>query len=384
VGAPFRERLEGLEETHLAPYAMKSRQSRGRAHAEPEHPYRTAFQRDRDRIVHTTAFRRLEYKTQVFVNYEGDYYRTRLTHSIETAQIARTMARALGLNEDLTEAVSLAHDLGHTPFGHSGEVALHELMRQRSGFNHNAQSLRIVEILERRYPDFPGLNLTWEVREGIVKHVTEFDAADAAEYEPELRATLEAQLVNAADEVAYTTHDLDDGLRSDLIQPADLDGVRMWRESLDVLGVRRGEFGEMARHRVIRFLINLEVSDVIQTVSDRLQVLGVRTATDVRSAPQNLVEFSGEMQARNRELKDFLFARLYRHYKVIRMQVKAQRLIRQLFEAYLAEPRQLPLEVQARFAHERPERVVCDYVAGMTDRFAIQEYQSLFEPATRG
>jgi dGTPase len=384
VGALTRERLEELEERHLAPHAVKSHQSRGRAHAEPEHPYRTAFQRDRDRIIHTTAFRRLEYKTQVFVNYEGDYYRTRLTHSIETAQIARTMARALGLNEDLTEAVSLAHDLGHTPFGHSGEVALHELMQQRGGFNHNLQSLRIVEILERRYPDFPGLNLTWEVREGIVKHVTEFDAADAADYEPGLRATLEAQLVNAADEIAYTTHDLDDGLRSDLIQPSDLDVVRIWRESLEGLGVRQGDFGDMARHRVIRFLINLEVSDVIRTVSDRLQALGVKTASDVRSVPQNLVGFSDELQALSRELKDFLFDRLYRHHKVIRMQVKAQRLIRQLFEAYLTEPRQLPLEVQARFASERPERVVCDYVAGMTDRFAIQEFQSLFDPAIRG
>ncbi len=379
-----RQNLEKLEADHLSPYAARSCESRGRAHPEAEHPYRTAFQRDRDRVIHTTAFRRLEYKTQVFVNYEGDYYRTRLTHSIETAQIARTMARALGLNEDLTEAISLAHDLGHTPFGHSGELALHDLMQGRGGFNHNSQSLRIVEKLERRYPSFPGLNLTWEVREGIVKHVTDYDAADAAEYEPDKRATLEAQLVNAADEIAYTTHDLDDGLRSDLIQPNDLNEIRIWKQALKALKVQPGHFQSMVRHQVVRYLIDHEVSDVIQSVDVKLRDLGIRSLADVRIAAGNLVGFSAEMQVLNRELKDFLLDRLYRHHHVMRMQVKAQRLIRQLFEAYLSEPRQLPLEVQARFADERPERVVCDYVAGMTDRFAIQEYQSLFDPAMRG
>jgi dGTPase len=379
-----RQNLEELEMRYLASYAVKSCQSRGRAYPEPEHPYRTAFQRDRDRIIHTTAFRRLEYKTQVFVNYEGDYYRTRLTHTIETAQIARIMARALGLNEDLTEAISLAHDLGHTPFGHSGEVALHELMREHGGFNHNCQSVRIVEKLERRYPDFPGLNLTWEVREGIIKHTTEYDAADASEYEPDLHATLEGQLVNAADEIAYTTHDLDDGLRSDLIQVSDLRNVPIWQETLTALGIQEHDFTEMARHRAIRYLINREVTDVIKTVTQRLSELCIQSAEDVRRAPRPLVGFSAEMQARNRELKDFLLDRLYRHHRVIRMQVKAQRLIRRLFEAYLEEPRQLPLEIQARFLSEPPERVICDYIAGMTDRYAIQEYQSLFDPAVRG
>ena len=379
-----RQELEQSEAEHLAPYAVRGCESRGRAHPEAEHPYRTAFQRDRDRVIHTTAFRRLEYKTQVFVNYEGDYYRTRLTHSIETAQIARTMARALGLNEDLTEAISLAHDLGHTPFGHSGELALHDLMQARGGFNHNSQSLRIVEKLERRYPSFPGLNLTWEVREGIVKHVTEYDTADAAGYEPDLKATLEGQLVNAADEIAYTTHDLDDGLRSDLIQPGDLGDIRIWVRTLKALEVQPGHFAGMARHQVVRYLINLEVSDVIQSVDSRLQELKIRSLAGVRGASSDLVGFSAEMGSLNRELKDFLLDRLYRHHRVMRMQVKAQRLIRQLFEAYLSEPRQLPLEVQARFADEKPERVICDYVAGMTDRFAIQEYQSLFDPAMRG
>jgi len=384
VGLFTREDLEELEIQHLAPYAVKSRESRGRVYAEPEHPYRTAFQRDRDRVIHTTAFRRLEYKTQVFVNYEGDYYRTRLTHSIEMAQIGRIMARALGLNEDLTEAISLAHDLGHTPFGHSGEVALNELMKEHGGFNHNYQSVRIVEKLEQRYPDFPGLNLTWEVREGIVKHTTEYDVPEAVEYEPDKRATLESQLVNAADEIAYTTHDLDDGLRSELIQVDDLQDVRLWKESLHVLGIQGRDFTEMARRQVIRYLINLEVTDVIQTVDSKLSELCIRSPEDVRHAPQNLVGFSPEMQSKNRDLKDFLLERLYRHHRVIRMQVKAQRLIRQLFEAYLNEPRQLPLQVQARFANEKPERVICDYIAGMTDRFAIQEYRALFDPATRG
>jgi dGTPase len=379
-----RHHLEEFEAQHLALYAVKSRDSRGRVHAEPEHPYRTAFQRDRDRIIHTTAFRRLEYKTQVFVNYEGDYYRTRLTHSIETSQIGRTMARALGLNEDLTEAISLAHDLGHTPFGHSGEVALNEVMQAYGGFNHNYQSVRIVERLEQRYPQFPGLNLTWEVREGIVKHTTEYDVSDAVEYEPDRHATLEGQLVNAADEIAYSTHDLDDGLRSEMIQPADLHDVRIWREVLDGLGVLERDFTDVARHQVVRYLINREVSDVIQTISQRLQEFGIHSPQAVREAAQNLVGFSPEMQARNRELKDFLLDRLYRHHRVMRMQVKAQRLIRRLFEAYRDEPRQLPLEVQARFAHEQPERVICDYIAGMTDRFAIQEYQNLFDPAMRG
>jgi dGTPase len=384
MGMSTRQELEEQEAQRLASYAVQSRNSRGRLYTELEHPYRTAFQRDRDRIIHTTAFRRLEYKTQVFVNYEGDYYRTRLTHTIETAQIGRTMARALGCNEDLTEAVSLAHDLGHTPFGHSGEAALAELMKEHGGFNHNRQSVRIVEKLEQRYPHFQGLNLTWEVREGIVKHVTEYDVAQAAGYEPERHASLEGQLVNAADEIAYTTHDLDDGLRSELIQLGDVHDLRLWTEAVQALRIAESEFDDMARHRVIRYLINLEVTDVIQTITDRLREWGIQMPDDVRDAPGNLVGFSSEMQSKNRQLKDFLLDRLYHHHRVMRMQVKAQRLVCQLFEAYLQEPRQLPREVQARFDEMLPERVICDYIAGMTDRFAIQEYNKLFEPATPG
>ncbi len=384
MGMLTRQQLEGFEAQRLASYAVRSRESRGRLYPESEHPYRTAFQRDRDRIIHTTAFRRLEYKTQVFVNYEGDYYRTRLTHTIETAQIGRTMARALGCNEDLTEAVSLAHDLGHTPFGHSGELALHELMTEFGGFNHNQQSVRIVEKLEQRYPDFLGLNLTWEVREGIVKHVTEYDVAQASGYEPDQRASLESQLVNAADEIAYTTHDLDDGLRSGLIQVNDLHDIEMWKETLQALDIEERDFCDMARHRAIRHLINLEVTDVIRTIAERLEEWDIQSPQDVRNAPRNLVGFSSQVECKNRGLKDFLFDRLYHHHRVIRMQVKAQHLIQRLFKAYVAEPRQLPQDIQARFAEARPERVVCDYIAGMTDRFAIQEYHKLFDPSTRG
>jgi dGTPase len=379
-----REQVEHIEMQYLAPYAVKSRLSRGRVHSEAEHPYRTAFQRDRDRIIHTTAFRRLEYKTQVFVNYEGDYYRTRLTHSIETAQIARTMARALGANEDLTEAISLGHDLGHTPFGHSGEAALNELMQERGGFNHTDQSLRIVEQLEQRYLEFPGLNLTWEVREGIAKHTTEYDLTEAQAYEPDRKSSLEGQLVNAADEIAYTTHDLDDGLHSELLRVGDLRDLQLWQEAFEALGIQEGSFTEMARRQTIRYLINREVTNVIATINSKLQELGIDSPESVRNAPVNLVGFSSEMQDRNRQMKDFLLDRLYRHYRVMRMQVKARRLIRRLFRAYLDEPRQLPMEIQAHFAEERPERVVCDYIAGMTDRFAIQEHHKLFDPATRG
>ncbi len=379
-----RELLEEREVQCLAPFAVRSRDSRGRVHPEKEHPYRTAFQRDRDRIIHTTAFRRLEYKTQVFVNYEGDYYRTRLTHTIETAQIGRTLARALGLNEDLTEAISLAHDLGHTPFGHSGEAALHDVMQEHGGFNHNCHSLRIVEVLETRYPGFNGLNLTWEVLEGIVKHTTDYDSSDARDYEPDKRATLEGQLVNVADEIAYTTHDLDDGLRSGYISSDDLKDVRIWTDTLRALRVKSGELDEMARHRAIRHLINVKVTDILQMVTQRLQDLDIRSVDDARSTPHNLVGFSLEMHNLNRQLKDFLLQRLYRHYTVMRMQVKAQRLVRELFEAYMKEPRQLPTEVQSRFDHDGPARVICDYIAGMTDRFAIQEHLKLFDPATRG
>ncbi len=379
-----RELQEEREARMLAPYGFKSRDSRGREVPEEEHPYRTAFQRDRDRVLHTTAFRRLEYKTQVFVTYEGDYYRTRLTHTLEVAQIGRTMARALGANEDLVEAICLAHDLGHPPFGHSGEIALNRLMADHGGFDHNRQSLRIVEFLEHRFPEFRGLNLTWEVREGIVKHETEYDVSDAAGFEPTRRGTLEAQLANPADEIAYNAHDLDDGLRSGLIAPRELEDVAWWRRLKESIGWDGNHFTDLIRHRLIRRLIGLMVTDLLEETARRLERAAPASVDELRALPENVVAFSAELQPVNRELKSFLYEKLYRHPRVIRMQKKAERVVSELFEAYVSEPAQLPREVQARVEEgEDLHRVVCDYIAGMTDRFALQEYAKMFDPYER-
>lgn len=372
--------LEEIENRSLAPYAVRSKESKGRVYLDNEPEYRTAFQRDRDRILHTTAFRRLEYKTQVFITYEGDYFRTRLTHTLEVAQIGRTIARALGANEDLVEAICLAHDLGHPPFGHSGEYALNRLMADYGGFDHNKQSLRIVTELEQRYPEFPGLNLTWEVREGIVKHETEYDIADAREYNPELRGNLETQIANAADELAYTTHDLDDGLRSGLITPHDLEGVTLWEILVHTFDWRGPVLPELERHRMIRHLVGLLVTDLVHATDARLKESGVKSPLDVQKLPYNLVGFSEEMQRRNRELKDFLYRRLYRHYRVVRMQVKAERIIEDLFCAYRAAPEILPNHVQKWIPIRGLERTICDYIAGMTDRYAIEEHARLHDP----
>jgi dGTPase len=375
-----REQLETLEVQNLAPYGCLSKDSKGRQFPEDEPEYRTAFQRDRDRILHTTAFRRLEYKTQVFINYEGDYYRTRLTHTLEVAQIGRTIARALGANEDLVETISLAHDLGHSAFGHSGEVALARLMREFDGFDHNKQSLRIITVLERRYPDFPGLNLTWEVREGIVKHESEYDVADARDFNPDLRGHLEAQIVNVADELAYSAHDLDDGLRSGMLTPRMLEGITIWEILLESVGIRGEELDDLARHRLIRRMIGLEVTDVVQTTHQRLRDSNVRSVEELQRLPYNVMAFSEDMHRRNRQIKDFLYAKLYRHYRVDRMQVKAERVIADLFDAYRAEPATLPTHVQDQVEIYGLERTICDYIAGMTDRYAIEEYQKLFDP----
>ena len=380
----WREEREAWEAEHLAPYAMCSRNSQGREYPEEEHPYRTAFQRDRDRILHTTAFRRLEYKTQVFVVYEGDYYRTRLTHTLEVAQIGRTIARALRANEDLVEAIALAHDLGHTPFGHAGEEALHELMADHGGFDHNQQSLRIVEVLEQRYPDFPGLNLTWEVREGILKHETEYDRGPATRYEPELRATLEGQIVSAADELAYNTHDLDDGLRAGILDPLAVAELPIWQEVLRQVGLPPDKpLSDMARHRAIRALIGLEVTALLEETEKRLRAINARSVEDIHSLSENIVGFSAEIEEYNRALKDFLLQNLYRHYRVMRMAAKASRFIQELFTAYVAQSIQLPTEVQARIPTGGLYRVVCDYIAGMTDRYALDEYRKLFRPYER-
>ncbi|MEJ5240747.1 MAG: deoxyguanosinetriphosphate triphosphohydrolase [Anaerolineales bacterium] len=375
-----RTLLEEIEDRTLAPYAVRSKNSKGRAYLDREPDYRTAFQRDRDRIIHTTAFRRLEYKTQVFITYEGDYYRTRLTHTLEVAQIGRTIARALGVNEDLVEAICLAHDLGHPPFGHSGESALARLMKDHGGFDHNKQSLRIVTELEQRYAEFPGLNLTWEVREGLVKHETEYDISDARDYNPELRGNLETQIANIADELAYTAHDLDDGLRSGLITPAMLSGIAIWEILTESIHWRGPELNELDRHRLIRRLIGLEVTDVIEATEARLRESGVASPLDVQRLSYNLVGHSDEMRRRNRELKDFLYHNMYRNYRVVRMQTKAERILTDLFQAYRAEPSILPDHVQKLIPLRGLERTICDYIAGMTDRYAIEEHQRLFDP----
>ncbi len=378
-----RDQLESHENTLLAPYGCRSSISRGRVYPEDEPQYRTSFQRDRDRILHTTAFRRLEYKTQVFINYEGDYFRTRLTHTLEVAQIGRTIARALGANEDLLEAICLAHDLGHPAFGHSGEMTLARLMKEKGGFDHNKQSLRIVSILEKRYPEFPGLNLTWEVREGIVKHESEYDISDSAEYNPELRGHLEAQIANAADELAYTAHDLDDGLRSGMITSSSLEGITLWEILVEAIEWKRGELDDLTRHRLIRRLISLEVTDLVTHTEQRLRESLVRSVEELQSLPYNVIGFSESMHRRNRELKDFLYTNLYRHHRVMRMAVKAERIITDLFQAYCETPVILPRHIQDAILERGLERTICDYIAGMTDRFAVEEHHKLFDPILR-
>jgi dGTPase len=377
-----RPALEALEEKTLAPYASFSNRSRGRAYAEEESALRTRFQRDRDRILHTTAFRRLEHKTQVFITYEGDYYRTRLTHSLEVAQIGRTLARSLGVNEDLVEAVCLAHDLGHPPFGHSGEAVLSRLMEPHGGFDHNRQSLRIVTVLEQRYPKFPGLNLTWETREGIVKHETEFDSPDISEYSPDERGSLEAQIANAADECAYTSHDLDDGLRSGILQPEDLADLELWRNVRESSGWDTGPLEELTRHRMIRAFIGLVVQDLTRCTESQLVACAVKSDKDVRLT-ENIVHPSDAFLPPLQSLRSRLFEKLYRHHRVMRMALKAERFLSELFAMYVSNPKILPESVMVRMEEEDLHRVVCDYIAGMTDRFALEEYEKLTDPHSK-
>ncbi|WP_456476434.1 deoxyguanosinetriphosphate triphosphohydrolase [Oceanithermus sp.] len=378
-----REQLLELEDRALAPYAMRAAATRGREHPEPESAYRTPFQKDRDRVLHTTAFRRLEYKTQVFVNYEGDYYRTRLTHTLEVAQVARSLARALGLNEDLAEVVALAHDLGHPPFGHAGEQVLADLMADHGGFDHNKQSLRIVTWLERRYPGFRGLNLTWEVREGIVKHETVYDLPSAEGYEPQLRPTLEAQIVNLADEIAYNAHDLDDGLRSGLLEPRMLAEVELLAELARELDLDLERLGEFDRRVFIRELLGWMITDVIEATDAAIARANVRTLEDVRRHPEALAGYSAAMAERMAELRRFLYTRLYRHYHIVRQVAKARHVLERLFAAYTRTPEMLPPTVQQAAEEEELFRAVCDYMAGMTDRYALEEYARLFDPYGR-
>lgn len=376
-----RQEYEEREKQSLAPWAMKSADSEGREYPEERHPYRTDFQRDRDRVIHSNAFRRLEYKTQVFVYHEGDHYRTRLTHSLEGSQIARTIARALRLNEDLAEAIILAHDLGHTPFGHSGEVVLNRLMKNHGGFEHNRQSLRIVTLLEDRYPDFPGLNLTYEVREGIAKHQTTYDQPNPqATLKKKGNPSLEAQIVNLADEIAYCNHDLDDGLRSGLLTLEQLTEVSLWQENYE----RTGQM-KIRLRQTVKSIINEFVTDLISQVEENLRLAKITGVADVRAARAPLVSYSEAFDKKNRQLKQFLREKMYRHYRVERMADKAKRILEALFETYLGNPKILPPEVYAKIQNQGTvlERVVCDYIAGMTDRFALDEYNKLFDPAEK-
>ncbi len=375
-----------VERTDLAGYACKSSLSRGRKHQEEFRDQRPAFERDRDRIIHCAAFRRLEYKTQVFVNHEGDYYRTRLTHSLEVAQIGRAIARRLQLNEELTEALALAHDLGHTPFGHTGEDVLNTLMKSHGGFEHNLQSFRVVDELEERYPGFNGLNLTWEVREGIIKHSSPYDAPAGimAEFLPGTIPSIEAQLINYADEIAYNNHDIDDGLKSGYITLDMLERVELWHETSCT--VRRKHPAIDDRRLVfqtISALIGLLINDLCATISANLDTFGILTQDDLRRANRAVVHFSDQITARNLELKRFLFQNLYRHHKVDKMRVKAEIFITRLFETYLRFPNLLPPKYRERIERFGLERIVCDYIAGMTDRFALDEYKRLFEPYER-
>lgn len=374
-----REQLERNERQYLAPYAALAGDSRGRRHPESESAHRTAFQKDRDRVVHTSAFRRLEYKTQVFVNYEGDYYRTRLTHTLEVAQVGTSIARALGLNEDLCETIALAHDLGHPPFGHAGEKALDELAAGVGGFDHNRQSLRIVTQLEERYPGFSGLNLTWETLEGIMKHETEYDIPDDS-WEPGVEPTLEAQVVNVADEVAYNAHDLDDGLRSEHLLPAQVADVTIVGELMERLGFSVHRFGTKERYILIRELLGDVITDVVHASHERIVAHGINTLHDVRHAGKKLLGPSTEMARQLTELKTFLYENFYFHHRLIRMTRKARQVLERIYHAYLETPDMLPPSVLRQVESLGLERAITDYIAGMTDRYANEEYRRLFDP----
>lgn len=376
-----RERLEQNEARALAPYAALASRSRGRAYPEAPSRYRTAFQKDRDRVIHTSAFRRLEYKTQVFVNYEGDHYRTRLTHTLEVAQVAKSITRALGLNDDLAETIALAHDLGHPPFGHAGERTLDRLAREAGGFDHNKQSLRVVTELEQRYPAFPGLNLTWETLEGIMKHETEYDLPGQS-WEPDKQPSLEAQVVNLADELAYNAHDLEDGLRGGHLSAAQVTEVPIIAELFGTLGLTPAKFGSAERYVLIRELLGLTIESVITETDRQLAAHGIETLDDVRNAPGKLVCTEPTRHAQLAELKRFLYQNLYYHYRQIRMTKKADRMLTDLFNAYLGTPKMLPWDLQRRAEDKGLVRTVTDYLAGMTDRYAVEEYMRLFDPRT--
>jgi dGTPase len=371
------------EEEVLAPYAMKTRHSRGRRHAEEPHPFRTLYQRDRDRIIHSTAFRRLMYKTQVLVTSTNDHHRTRLTHTLEVAQISRTIARQLGLNEDLTEAIALAHDLGHPPFGHAGEEVLDECMRDHGGFEHNRHGLRIVEFLEHRYAAFPGLNLSWEVLEAMALHSKRRDVPQIAEFAGVGQPLLEAQVVDVTDSLAYDTHDIDDALSAGLITIDELQRVEFWRCAEERVRRRYRQLGPQdLQAAVVRGLIDWQVTDLLEHTHERLRREGVASVAAVRQAARFLIQPGPEVQALKAGLEGFLRERVYSHYRVMRMASKGRRFLKNLFAEYCRSPQQLPDRYAARVRAGQFPEAICDYLAGMTDRYAQDEYLRLFQPYT--
>ena len=370
--------LEKLESNTLAPFAVKSGESQGRQYSEEEHQYRTRFQRDRDRIIHTSAFRRLEYKTQVFVYHEGDYYRTRLTHSLEVAQIARSICKSLQLNEDLAESVALSHDLGHPPFGHTGQDVLNRLMKDHGGFEHNKQSLRILKLLEKRYPEFDGLNLTWDVLEGICKHTKDEEnpitSAEGVKY-----PSLEAQIADYADGIAYNAHDLDDGITSNLLDLDQLRKVALWKENEDRFDKKySGLDFKLKKYQVVRSIINELTTDLRDATSKNIEDHKVTSVDEVRRAPVRMATFGKEVAEKNKELKKFLHKNMYSHRKVLRMEFKAGLTLNGIFAAYTKMPGLLPESVLKNEAHGTLERRMCDYVSGMTDRYALNEHKNLY------
>lgn len=384
LASTYLTRTFEREEALLAPYAMLSRASRGRKYPEKEHPYRSLYQRDRDRIVHSAAFRRLMYKTQVLVNDYSDHHRTRMTHTLEVAQISRTLARELGLNEDLTEAVALAHDLGHPPFGHAGETALDQCMQDHGGYEHNRHGLRLVEKLEHRYPGFPGLNLTYELLESMAYHSKRRDAPEVRPYISYPQPFLEAQIVDAADSLAYDTHDLDDALNLGLITLADLKEVEFLRQAEERARERYGSLTtEELQPALVRVLIDWQVNDLLEQTRRNLVEHRIRSVEDIRNLTEPLAQPSSAMQRLKTEFEEFLTHRVYRHFRVQRMTTKARRFITELFQEFCRAPGQLPEPFAAAIRTQGVEQTVCDYLAGMTDRFAQDEYLRLFHPYER-
>ncbi len=378
-----RQDIEELENNSLAAYAVKSGNSKGRQHQESEHLYRTRFQRDRDRVIHSSAFRRLEYKTQVFVYHEGDYYRTRLTHSMEVAQIARSICKSMQLNEDLAESIALSHDLGHPPFGHTGQKILNRLLKNHGGFEHNKQGLRVVRFLEKRYPEFNGLNLTWELQEGISKHSIDLE-------NPIMRMkdyrfpSLEAQVADCADGIAYNAHDLDDGITSGLLNLEQVRNLTLWREHEKILDQKYKNLDfKLKKYQIVRLVINNLITDFREETLKNLQENKIQTVDDLRCADKRMAGFSTSMVEKNGELKKFLHKNLYSHRKVKRMEFKSEMCLTGLFKAFTANSSLLPESVQREEGSDSLERRICDYISGMTDRYAISEYKKLYSPGEK-